>query len=53
MVRLKRQFLALPPHQSAVPAEIRAAFFAAEPWFVAMRLAGLAAVLLAVWRPGS
>jgi hypothetical protein len=51
MVRLKRQFLALPPREAVVPTEIRAAFFGAEPWFLAMRIAGVASVLLAIWRP--
>jgi hypothetical protein len=53
MVRLKREFLALPSREAVVPAEIRVAFFAAEPWFVAMRIAGVTSVLLAVWRPSS
>jgi hypothetical protein len=53
VVRLKRQFLALPPGETSVPTEIRTVFFAAEPWFVAMRIAGVASVLLAVWRPSS
>jgi hypothetical protein len=51
MVRLKRAFLALPEGVTRVPPEIRATFFGAEPWFVAMRVAGLASVLLAGWRP--
>jgi hypothetical protein len=51
MVRLKREFRALPQIEAVVPAEIRAVFFGAEPWFIAMRVAGLASVLLAVWRP--
>jgi len=52
MIRLKRAFLDLSPHEP-VPAEIREVFFRAEPWFLAMRVGGLASVLLAVWRPST
>lgn len=51
MLRLKRRFMAVHPKHPVVPADIRAEFFAAEPFFLAMRAGGLAAVLIGVWRP--
>ncbi len=42
---------ALPAGPGAVTADIRAAYRRLEPWYLLMRLAAVAAVVLAVWRP--
>ena len=42
---------ALPDGPGAVTLEIRAVYRWLEPWYLAMRLLAVAAVVLAVWRP--
>lgn len=51
-LRMGRQIDALPPGDGPIPPALRATYARLEPWFATMRIMGVAAVLLAVFRPG-
>ena len=50
-LRLGRQISALPAGDGAVPAELKMTYARLEPWYWTMRVLGVVAVLLAIWRP--
>jgi hypothetical protein len=50
-LQMGRQIDALPPGDGPIPPTLRASYAGLEPWFAAMRLLGVVAVLLAVFRP--
>lgn len=50
-LRLGKRIDALPPGDGPVTEEIRRDYAALEPWYAGMRVLGVIAVLLAVWRP--
>jgi hypothetical protein len=50
-LRMGQQVEALPPGDGPIPPALRASYARIEPWFATMRFMGLAAVLLAVFRP--
>ena len=50
-LRLGALIRELPPGPGPATVEIRAIYRRLEPWYLVMRLAAVAAVVLAVWRP--
>lgn len=52
-LRLGKAIEALPPGDGPVPLAVKQLYGRIEPWYALMRVLGVVAVLLAVFRPGS
>lgn len=52
-LRLGQAIEALPPGDGPVPLTVKQIYGRLEPWYALMRVLGVVAVLLAVFRPGS
>lgn len=51
-LRLGKQIDAMPPGDGPVPLEVKQTYARLEPWFATMRVLGVLAVFIAVFRPG-